>query len=335
MRQFIGSSLWLFFLALLSACGTQSYSPPILFVGETQGTYYRVSYFSEDTLVSQQQIENLLADFDTSVSVYNPTSLITQLNRGSGAFRVDDYFLECLSIAQEVSQCTEGAFDCTVGPLVEAWGFSFKEKEPMNHQKVDSLKRLVDYRAIEMDEKMITLGIPGMRLDFNAVAQGVSVEVVARLLLEQGITRFLVDIGGEVKASGRKPDGSKWRIAIEKPSDNAVYGQGLEAIVQIHDKALATSGSYRKFYVKDGVKYSHTINPLTGYPVTHSLLSATVIADDCGYADAWATAIMVLGPDRAKKMVQETPGVEAFLIFSDKNGVSKTWFSEGFRELLE
>lgn len=335
MKSFTGLLFFLAICLLFTSCNTTPGNTMISYSGETQGTYYRVTYYNQDTLVTKDEIEKELQAFDNSVSVYNPNSLITRLNETGGPLEVDSYFIESWEIAKTVSELSDGYFDCTVGQLVEAWGFSFKEKVPMSQHKADSLKKLVDYKNVFVEEKMAMLGIKGMHLDFNAVAQGVSVDVVSRILHSKGITSFLIDIGGEVNAVGTKPGGMPWRVGIEKPADNAGYGENMQAIVHITDKALVTSGNYRKFYVKDGVKYSHTINPKTGFPVTHTLLSATVIADGCGYADALATTMMVMGKNKAIKFTQSLADVESFLIYSDESGEMKIWSSEGFKSYLE
>ncbi len=333
MKSIAGLFLSLSFVLFLSSCNNDDVKL-IAYTGNTQGTYYRISYYCADTLVSREKIESLLADFDNSVSVYNPNSLITKLN-AEGSVKADEYFLHTWNIAREVSELTDGFFDCTVGPLVEAWGFSFKERTLMDTTIADSLKKLVDYRKVKVNGDQVSFEIPQMHLDFNAVAQGYSVDVVASLLEQHGIKNYLVDIGGEVKAGGMKPGEKPWRVGIEKPNDNAAYGEYMQAVVRVTDKSMATSGNYRKFYIRDGVKYSHTINPRTGYPVSHSLLSATVITDSCGYADAWATAMMVLGPEEAVLLCERSPFLELFLVFSDENGDLKTWASEGFEKMIE
>lgn len=319
---------------LFTACSVPN-DHKIAFVGETQGTYYRVTYYANDTVLSQSQLEVLLQDFDNSVSIYNPTSLVTRVNNGDTTVVADAYFQQSWDVSEQVSIKTNGAFDITVGPLVEAWGFSFREKQPLENIHIDSLRNLVDYRKITLSEGRIHKENSNMHIDFNAVAQGVSVDVVSDLLRSRGVTDYLVDIGGEVLAKGLKPGKEPWRVGIEKPNDNAAYGDEMQAVVALSNKALATSGSYRKFYVENGVKYSHTIDPKTGFPVKHTLLSVTVITDVCGYADAWATAMMVLGPQKAQELTNSLPEVEALLIYTGEDGEMKTWASKGFSDVME
>ena len=333
MKYSIGLIFVLSFL-LLSACNVPA-DHKIAFVGETQGTYYRLTYFADDTVVSQRELEVLLQEFDNSVSVYNPTSLVSRVNNGDTTVKVDDYFIQTWNVSQDVSVKTNGAFDITVGPLVEAWGFSFREKTPLASIHIDSLRSLVDYSKITLLDGKIHKENSNMHIDFNAVAQGVSVDVVSDLLTSKGVKSYLVDIGGEVLAKGYKPGRQPWRVGIEKPNDNAAYGEEMQAIVALSNKSLATSGSYRKFYMENGVRYSHTINPKTGYPVTHTLLSVTVITDVCGYADAWATAMMVLGPEEAQKLTISLPDVEALLIYTGEDGNITTWASKGFSDVME
>lgn len=334
MKSFSGLIVFLLPVLVLLSCSHHQQPSLVAFSGATQGTYYRVTYYAIDTVLPKPELEQLLQEFDSSVSVYNPASLITAVNSGQTNVVVDSWFKESWNIAAEISEATDGLFDCTVGPLVEAWGFSFRERKPINDVLVDSLRNNVGFHKVQIIND--TVKIPrGMHLDFNAVAQGVSVDIVARELESRGVQNYLVDIGGEVKAAGVKPGNNPWRVGVEKPADNAGYGEALQAVVRLHDNALATSGSYRKFYVKDGVKYSHTINPKTGYPVTHSLLSATVITRSCGYADAWATALMVAGPEKAKDIIRNTPHIEGLLIYADSTGAMDTWASEGFREVME
>jgi thiamine biosynthesis lipoprotein len=334
MKAFTGLIFFVLAAGFLLSCNNTSLQK-ISYTGTTQGTYYRITFYHPDTAVSQQKIEEVMQAFDASVSVYNPASLITKVNAQNAPVIVDDWFLDSWSIAKDVSEETDGAFDCTIGPLVEAWGFSFRDKVPMNQDIVDSLLLLVDYRKVSVEGNSVRLEIPGMHLDFNAVAQGLSVDVIAELLEARGVTSYLVDIGGEVKAAGTKPGGAHWRVGIEKPVDKAGYGENMQAIVQISDKALATSGSYRKFYLKDGKKYSHTIDPHTGYPVTHSLLSVTVVTENCGYADAWATAMMILGPGKSKEFLKGRNDMDVFLIYADEQGELQTWATEGFKAIME
>lgn len=229
---------------------------------------------------------------------------------------------------------TDGAFDITVGPLVRAWGFGPDAHKSFTEAKRDSLMKLVGISKVSLIKGKLIKSDPHISLDFNAIAQGFSVDIICRFFNNLGIKNYLVEIGGEVRAKGKK-GGNLWRIGIDKPVDNNNSpGRELEAIIKISDKALATSGNYRKFYIEDGVKYSHEIDPKTGYPVKNTLLSASVIANDCTTADGIATACMVFGTEKTIEFLGNHPEFEAFLVYSDSNGNFKTWTSEKLKSNL-
>lgn len=321
------------FLIVLNSCTSQS-DTLVKFTGETQGTYYAVTYFAKDGKNYQLGIDSLLHDFDLSVSMWLPQSIISKINRNEPDVVADGHFLGNYELSKKVYEKTDGAFDPTVTPLVNAWGFGFKDRMHVDKKMVDSLLPLVGFDQVKLVDNKVVKNDSRIQFDFNAVAQGYSVNLVVNFLKSKGVKACLVDIGGEVMAYGKKPEGSSWKVGIEKPKDNAAYGEGLKAIVKLENKALATSGSYRKFYEENGIRYSHTIDPKTGYPVQHSLLSVSVLADDCGTADAFATAFMVLGVDKSKKILEENPGLEAYFIFSDETGNLKTFVTKGFRKII-
>lgn len=199
---------------------------------------------------------------------------------------------------------------------------------------VDSLLPLINYKAVRLENGLLVKGNPDIQIDYNAIAQGYSVDLMGGFLQKNGITSYLVDIGGEVLAKGTKPDGSLWTVGIEKPSDNQDSERQLKATLTLTDKAIATSGNYRKFYEVDGIRYSHTIDPKTGYPVKHSLLSATVMADSAAIADAFATAFMVMGVEKTQEFLMNYSGIEVYLIYSGEDAEIKTWKSSGIEKLL-
>ncbi len=303
--------------------------------GEAQGTYYAITYFDTKNRNIQPEIDSLLSAFDRSVSIWVPGSIISRINKNDSTVVVDEWFKGNYELSKEVFEKTGGAFDPTVGPLVNAWGFGFTDRLKVDSALVDSLLPLVGFDKVRIKGNKVIKDDNRIQFDFNAIAQGYSVDLTGKLLESEGIDNFLIDIGGEVLGHGSKPDGSEWKVGIEKPKDNASYGEGLKAIVKLKDKALATSGSYRKFYEVDGVRYSHTIDPKTGFPVQHSLLSVSVLADDCGTADAYATAFMVMGVDKTKEFLKENSFLEAYLIFPDKAGNLKTWHTKGFAHILD
>ncbi len=327
--------LFLILTGLLFSCNNQEKMQKVKFSGEAQGTYYVVTYFDSENRNLQPQIDFLLDAFDNSVSIWIPNSIISRINNNDTEVEVDDWFRGNFMLSKDVFEKTGGAFDPTVGPLVNAWGFGFTDRMKVDSAIVDSLLQLVGLDRVRIDGNIVVKEDKRIQFDFNAVAQGYSVDLVGELLESYGIDNYLIDIGGEVLGHGVKSDGSAWKVGIEKPKDNASYGEGLKAIVKLKNRALATSGSYRKFYEENGVRYSHTIDPKSGFPVQHSLLSVSVLADDCGVADAWATAFMVVGVELTKDLLKKNQFLEAYLIYSDKEGNMKTWHTKGFSDILD
>jgi len=324
----------LILILIISACTPRQLHNKISFSGMAQGTYYAVTYFDHLNRDFQPQIDSLLEAFDMSVSSWEPASVISRINNGEEGVICDSVFINTYILARKVAMESNGAFDYTIGPLVNAWGFGFEDRQKVDQAMVDSLLPLVDYHYVRLEGDRIIKEIDGIKFDFNAVAQGYSVDLVGDFLASKGINNFLVDIGGEVLAIGEKPLEGPWIVGIEKPSENEYSDRTLEATLELKDRALATSGNYRKFYEEDGIRYSHTIDPETGYPVTHSLLSVSVITTDAGTADAWATAFMVMGLENAKKILENRDGLEAFFIYSGEEGFLMTYATEGMKQLL-
>lgn len=316
-------------MLLIVSCGETEYSVDS-FSGFAQGTTYSVVYVNNkrsDPSELKQKVEKILRDFDLSLSLYKDSSILSRVNRNESV-TLDSYFIEVFKKSAEISQMTGGAFDVTVGPLVKAWGFGPDEHRSFSESKRDSLLKLVGMDKISIVNGQLVKKNPAIMLDFNAIAQGYSVDLICDLLKDLGFKNYLVEIGGEVKAVGTK-SGAKWRIGIDKPVENNMSpGENLEAVISITDEALATSGNYRKFYVENGVKYSHTINPKTGYPAKNNLLSATILADDCATADGIATACMVIGKEAAVEFIKKNPQFRALLVYSDEEGNFRTWISK-------
>ena len=304
-----------FFLFLfLSACTFQQENKPVKLIGETQGTYYSIIYYDDQQRDFQYEIDSLLKDFDQSLSLWVPNSIISMVNRNDTMVILDHFFIENFEIAMEVANKTNGAFDPTVGSIVRAWGFGFDATKHVDDKIIDSILQFTGYQKIRIGDRKLVKDDIRTTVDFNAIAQGYSVDLLGSFLEEQGIKNYLVDIGGEVKAIGNKPDGIKWKVGIEKPAENINDQRDLKAVVTLKDKSIATSGNYRKFYEEDGIRYAHTINPKTGYPVQHSLLSVSVMAESTAIADAYATAFMVMGLEDAKSHISKDPSLEAFFI---------------------
>lgn len=301
--------------------------------GMVFGTVYSVTYQYDRDL--KKEIEAELQKVDQSLSMFNKESIIARINRGEDV-EVNDMFTDVFMLAQTISQETEGAFDITVAPLVNAWGFGFKGKGPQPTQaEVDSMKQYIGYQMVALKGKKVIKQKPQITLDCSAIAKGYGSDVVARYLRSLDIKNFMVEIGGEVVTQGNNPKRVPWKIGVTKPSDDSLSTDNeLETVLNVTDKAMATSGNYRNFYYKGGKKYAHTIDPKTGLPVQHSLLSATVLAKDCATADGYATAFMVLGIDRAKAVLERHKELMAYFIYSDQQGNYKTWYSSSMKDKI-
>jgi len=306
----------------------------VKFGGEAQGTYYAVTYVDNDGRNFQDSIDMILKRFDSSCSIYKPNSIISRFNNNDPTAKADKDFTTVFNKAMEVSERTGGAFDITVGPLVRAWGFSIKGKLKMDDHKVDSLKQYVGYKKVKLVDGRVIKENPNIQLDYNALAQGYSSDVLGRFLESKGIKNYLIDIGGEVLGRGRKPDGGIWSVGIERPPTDSLQKQQLEAIVSLDNRALSTSGNYRNYFIKDGVKYSHDIDPFTGYPVHHTLLAVSVLAENSITADAFCCAFLVMGKEKALEFLKHNPGLDAYFIYSDEKGNLKTECSPGFKKIL-
>jgi thiamine biosynthesis lipoprotein len=316
------------------SCNPVATEQLVKFSGEAQGTYYSVTYYSSSGQNYQQDIDSILNAFDQSVSVYKDSSIISRINNNDTTVIADNIFVDIFNHAKEVSDKTGGAFDMTIGPLVNAWGFGTSPILKNDSASIDSLRTLVNYKTVRLSGQKVQKDNPGIRLDFNAIAQGYSVDIISRFLDEKGISAYLVDIGGEVYAKGHKPSGQRWRVGIEKPAQDMDASQQVKVIVELENEALSTSGNYRKYYEKNGIRYSHTIDPSTGYPVTHTLLSVSVKAKNCWTADAYATAFMVMGLEKSKKFLEQEKDLDAYFIFSDQGGNMKSFATEGIEKLI-
>lgn len=294
--------------------------------GTTFGTFYNITYQSDNDL--GLLIEKELETVDSSLSMFNPNSTISRLNRNDDV-DADELFLCVFKLSQEVSQETGGAFDITVAPLVNIWGFGFKTGEHPDKESIDSLMQLIGYDKVRMEGKRIIKNDPRIMIDLSAIAKGYGSDRIANLLRSKGVENFMVEIGGEIVTQGVNPQKNPWKIGVTKPTDDSLStNQELQTILNISGKAIATSGNYRNFYYKDGKKYAHTIDPKTGYPIQHNILSATVIADNCATADAYATAFMVLGLDASKEILDKHPELNAYMICSSEDGSLYTWNSD-------
>ena len=296
------------------------------------GTTYNITYQHGDDL--HKDILAQLKEVDATLSMFNEKSVITRVNSNQHP-ELTHMFMEVFNEAQQISKETGGAFDITVGPLVNAWGFGFKHEQMPDEHAVDSLMALVGYQKVKSDGKKIIKKDPRITLDCSAIAKGYGVDVVARLLDKEGVKNYLIEIGGEVITKGISEKRLPWKIGVTKPTDDPlVDGNELQTVLNVTDKAMATSGNYRNFYYKGKRKYAHTIDPKTGYPVQHNILSATVLTNCCMKADAYATAFMVMGLEKAQKVLEKHPELMVYFIY-DKNGQNAVWYSPSLKEKIQ
>lgn len=301
--------------------------------GRVFGTFYEVKYQCSEDLHSE--IIAQLDKVDASLSVFNKKSVISRINNNEEV-TLDSMFINVFNSAMKVSEVTDGAFDITVAPLVNAWGFGFKDGTMPEKHVIDSIMHIVGYEKVWLEDNKIHKEHPGTMLDCGGIAKGYSCDVVADYLRARGVENFLVNIGGEIVTSGINDKRVPWKIQVTKPvDDNESTQSELQTIINVTDKAMATSGNYRNFYYKGGKKYAHTIDPATGYCVQHNILSATVITDRCVEADAYATAFMVMGLEKAKKILDEHPEIMAYLICDGENGDYNIWCSPSLKDKLQ
>jgi thiamine biosynthesis lipoprotein len=295
------------------------------FSGTTMGAVvYNVKFIGKDAKVTKAEVDSLLVAFNQSLSTYIPDSEISRFNKSTSLTFESPFFLPVLKRSKEIFEITEGAFDPTVMPLVNAWGFGPQKQARVTPEMVDSLLAFVGFQKISFNNREVRKLVQGVQIDFSAIAKGYAVDVVADLLESKGIKNYMVEIGGEVVCKGSNKLGKPWVIGINDPTYKERGVNALTARIQLSGRALATSGNYENFYMKDGKKYVHTIDPVSGYPIEQNLLSASIFAPDCMTADALATACMVMGVEKAVAMLEKLPEVDAFLVY-DEEGILKTY----------
>ena len=319
-------------IAALASCNQHS-SKKIVLQGEAQGSYYAITYYDEQGRNFQQEIDSIFHAVDVSVNLWVDTSVISKVNRNEEV-KLDSIFVDNFRIAQEAASLSDGYFDPTISPIVAAWGFSYKHGDTITPQLIDSLKQLVDYRNIRIEDGKVVKANPAMTLDFNAIAQGYTSDLIASFLDSRGIKNYLVDTGGEIMARGEKPNGQPWIVGIEKPADNWDSEQVVHTRIALRDKGLVTSGSTRKYVERNGKRYSHCIDPKTGYPVEHNVLSVTVLAENSVWADALASICMVMGMEKSLPLIESMNGVEAYYIYVNEQNALETFATDGFAKLV-
>ena len=323
-------SFSIFLLLLLSGCSKNEYHRN---EGYIFGTTYHIIYEYDKDL--HESIRTRFNDYDASMSTYNPASLISRVNRNE-TNEPDSLLTTVFLKAQELNMLSDGAFDITIAPLANAWGFGFSNKDSMTQALIDSLLQFTGMHHVRLENGRIVKDDPRVMLETSALAEGFGVDVIGVLLEGFGIRNYMVEVGGEVRMKGKSPRGSNWNIGIDKPIDDPeAQNRQIQDILSVTDCAVSTSGNYRKFFIKDGKKYAHTINPKTGYPVTHNLLSTTVVAPNCISSDGLCTSLMVLGLDKGMALAQSLPNVEAYFIYADSTGMLKTAMTDGFEKLIK
>ncbi len=300
--------------------------------GKIFGTYYNITYQHDSDL--QREIINALSGVDVSLSMFNANSTLSKINRGEDV-ELDKQTAYLLPRAIKVSEATDGAFDITVAPLVNAWGFGFKAEEMPSKATIDSILTFTGYEKVRIKGKKLEKDDPRIMIDLSAIAKGYGADVVAQVFENNKVRNYMVEIGGDLVAKGKGDSGKAWKIGVAKPAEDGGTTQGYQCILNLSDCAVATSGNYRNFYYKDGIRYAHTIDPRTGYPVQHEILSATIAARHCYEADAYATATMVAGLEKAKKLFAKQRQLDAYLIYINAKGERKVWMTDGFKKYIK
>ncbi len=336
IKKSSGKSLFLLTVLFVISCSQGNEKKNWVYFqdqGEIFATGYHIKYAYNQSL--KEKIEAALQEFDLSLNPFLENSIITKVNRNEPV-ALDTLFLNVFYRSEEVSRKSGGKFDITVSPLINAWGFGFQNMDSITPELIDSLKQFVGYEKISIDDQgEIIKSDPRVQINTSAIAKGYACDVIADLLERHGIEHYMVEIGGEIAARGVNEKGACWRIGIDKPIDDETgMIHDLQVIVSLCDKSLATSGNYRNYYIKDGKKYAHTIDPHTGYPSQRDILGATVIADDCMTADAYATAFMTMGLEKSKKLASELPDLHYYFIYETEEGKYAVDFSEGFDQFF-
>lgn len=322
--------LFAFSILLFISCKKETPLKRFSFNGETMGSYYAITYYAKKPLVEQNTVDSFLKEFNKSLSTWDKASNITAINNATEKHFADSFFRYLYGISKGVNTISNGAFDPSASPLFETWGFGLKNAENIDSASIDSILNYVGIAKFQLVNDTLYKPSAQAQFSFNAIAPGYAADLLGKAITAKGINSYLIDIGGEFKSQGIKPDSSKWTVGIEQPIENKTGQNKAQAYITLNSgEALATSGNYRKFYYKDGKRYSHTINPKTGYPVSHNLLSATIITDNATLADAYATTCMVLGLENAKIFVKEQ-GVKAYFIYDD-NGTLKEYVTQNLK----
>lgn len=329
--------LSLFFLLLISCVTTKKISGlQELFhlSGKAQGTTYSVRYIAADSVFRSAVVEKLFSELDQSLSIYKPGSLINRFNESATGINADAHLKSVVEKALYVSKETNGSFDITVYPLVDAWGFANNTRGKMpDSATIKNILSCVGSENLKLNRNLLSKEKPCVKIDVNGIAQGYSVDYIAGKLDKLGIKNYMVEVGGEIKTKGANIINNRdWTIGIEQPNDDGF--EPYRALMKVKDAAVTTSGSYRKFYDSDGKRVTHLINPFTGYSIVSDLISVTVLAKDAITADGFDNALMFLGKDKALKFLETHKELEAYLIFKQPSGLVGDTATAGFKKFL-
>ena len=347
-KQLIWSVIFSLFICI--SCTEESnlksnFHKNVVICGETQGTTYNIIISEAHSTVNKESLDSIFLHFDNVLSTYNNSSVISILNKSIDPIIVDDnsgYFRECFSKSQLIFNQTNGYFDPSVFPLVKGWGFMNGIPSPLTQYEVDSILLYVDFTVgnlyditFKNSNIYFQKNNPNYMMDFNSIAQGFSVDIIDRFLSSKGYLNYYIEVGGEIIVRGKNREGFNWRIGIDVPKEN-LEERSIENILHISDKAIATSGNYRNFYIKNGEKYVHSLNPKTGFPVNNTLLSVTVVAESCSLADGYATAFMVMGREETIDFIRKNSNlnIDVYMLYEDEAGNIKRSMSDGFLKYI-
>ena len=330
------NTFFLVIAILLISCSNPQELSLVENSGYAQGSTYQIKYLTTGNRNYGEIIEGMFGEIDNSMSTWVPSSLISLVNKGDTVVVVDEMFLDVLNRSVEIAEESNGEFDPTVGPLVRLWGFGFDEiRGDINDETIDEVKSKIGYSRVRREGNQISIP-EGFNLDFNAIAQGYTVDYIAEYLEKQGVSNYMVEVGGEIRTLGLNEKGGVWRIGVDKPQENIDSEERFQFILELKDSGLATSGNYRKFWVDEetGIKYAHTINPFTGRPAKNRLLSASIVAQTAMDADAYATVCMVKGLEDCKEFLSGKEELEGYLVYTNDEGEWETFITEGFQQYI-
>jgi thiamine biosynthesis lipoprotein len=327
LKLFICLIVCLPFLSFTSALKT------FKFYGQAQGTTYNITYYATTELVSQKQINTLLDKIDQSMSLYKENSLINVFNNKNKSIKADAFMRPVLEKSFEINKATKGIFDITVAPLVQAWGFGPKETDTYpDSLKIIEILSYVGMNNLSYKNFVLKKSNQKVKIDLNGIAQGYSVDLLAQLLEKSGIKNYIVELGGEIRVLGQKPDGSLMRIGVEGPDENDI--PAIKHVIAVRKGALTTSGNYRKFHQNGNKKYSHLINPKTGYPIQNEMISVTVFAKDALTADGYDNALMGMSLKQALSFVEKRNFLEAYIVYHNEKGKICDTLTAGFKKII-